>query len=59
MLAWLPTYLIALGIVAVECVIILALAVPFSCLWNQGDRRRLFGHLDTCPPKGICAHRAG
>jgi hypothetical protein len=53
MLSLMAGYLIFVGIVAVECVIILAVAIPFSRIWNQNNRCRLFGHFDTSPPRGI------
>ena len=58
MLTGLEGFLIAVGIVAVQCALVLVVAYPFTRLYNEGDRARLFGHLDTTPPKGIYAYRA-
>ncbi len=52
-------FLTAVTIVAIQSVLVLALAYHFTPLYNEGDRARLFGHLDTTPPKGIHACRAG
>lgn len=46
-------------IVAVQSVLVVGLAVPFSRLYNQNDRQRLFGHFETSPPRGYPACREG
>lgn len=57
MFEWMAGFLVAVAIVAVQCVLVLALALPFTRLYNQDGRQRLFGHFDTSPPRGIRAYR--